>query len=369
MKHWRTSNCTPEKLPMLVGFHAKSRQFSGIFPTEGNPKVPSSPSIEQARDEMPQSAAALRFRCNDILEKPMLKRSCSLVVLFLLAIGSLTISNHGVADAQVDTKHCVAFGDSLTDNDDVYLYFGTLPILYQEDPFEATFLKAKSQGDALTKFAVLGSKSSDVLTQVQYFSSLRRKGLIAPATLISLEAGGNDFLDVNNLLTLASAAPGESELVDGLIDDIRFNLLRSIQTIRQTERAPIVLWTIPNLTFVPYTYNPAFDLDATELQNLDLHAREINQFIRALCQRRGLILMDMAKVLEESTYVPPVIAGTTILPAPFYGQQAMIFADPIHPTAVANGILANEMIDSLNQNLGDDIPLYSEAELATKAGL
>ena len=46
-----------------------------------------------------------------------------------------------------------------------------------------------------------------------------------------------------------------------------------------------------------------------------------------------------------------------------------IFADPLHPTAVSNGITANMLIIQANMTFDDSIPLYSEDELADMAGL
>ena len=49
------------------------------------------------------------------------------------------------------------------------------------------------------------------------------------------------------------------------------------------------------------------------------------------------------------------------------GVYAGLFADDIHPTAVANALVANEIIDVMNAKWGAGIPRYGDAELAALA--
>jgi hypothetical protein len=59
----------------------------------------------------------------------------------------------------------------------------------------------------------------------------------------------------------------------------------------------------------------------------------------------------------------------TIQPTPTFGFATAQFADPIHPTAVVNGFVANEMILQMNLVFGDSVSFYDELELAAMAGL
>lgn len=288
-------------------------------------------------------------------------KAITLVLLQFLAAST------SLLQAEVNTTRSVSFGDSLTDNDYLFLIFDNDPFLYQADPFERMFQKAASQGDVLENYAVLGSESQHVLQQVRQYVSARSAGQLPPATLLSLEAGGNDFLNEAKLFQLANYPPGANEAADEIVNSIRQNLMQSVRLLRQVDDAPVVLWTIPDVTQVPVSYLYGFSPD--QLSNLRLHVARINQFLRHQTKRKDLVLMDMAEVLNMATYSPPVIMEQIIYPAPLVGSPTYIFADPIHPTAVANGILANEMIQSLNKKLADDIPLYSEEELGTMAGI
>lgn len=112
--------------------------------------------------------------------------------------------------SQVETHRSSSFGDSLTDNDFLYLLFGTDPAIYGADPFEAMFNKAADPEDQLANYAILRSTSADVLLQIQTYAAARKAKAIERSTLVSIQAGANDFLDPENLMFLASAPPGES---------------------------------------------------------------------------------------------------------------------------------------------------------------
>ena len=85
--------------------------------------------------------------------------------------------------------------------------------------------------------------------------------------------------------------------------------------------------------------------------------------------RKEVAVLDISSVLTAAIFSPPVIAGVPLLPPPYYGESFAIFADPLHPTAVSNGITANMLIIQANMTLDDSISLYSEDELADMAGL
>ena len=63
-----------------------------------------------------------------------------------------------------------------------------------------------------------------------------------------------------------------------------------------------------------------------------------------------------------------MLEGGTVQP-PAMGFPPAQFADPIHPTAIANGLVANEIIAALNNSLDDEIEYYSDEELASMAGM
>lgn len=104
-------------------------------------------------------------------------------------------------------------------------------------------------------------------------------------------------------------------------------------------------------------------------QNIRLHIERLNRFIRQMGKGPQLAVLDISRILTEVSLNPPVILGTPLLPPPYFGFATAVFADPIHPTAISDGILANEMIEQLNAKFDDNIPFYTEEELADLAGL
>ena len=79
----------------------------------------------------------------------------------------------------------------------------------------------------------------------------------------------------------------------------------------------------------------------------------------------GLVIAGAAfSCFDTKADLEPRICSSTA-----FGFGTAQFADPIHPTAVVNGFVANEIILQMNQAFDDSVPFYSELELAEMAGL
>lgn len=299
-----------------------------------------------------------------------MRRLKTALLLSLVFILTPALTPIVTCQAQVDFSQTVSFGDSLTDNDLLYLLFpGTDPSFYGLDPVEAVFEKGAREYDQLTNNAVLGSRSSDVLAQVNQYVADRQAGFLKPATFFSLQAGGNDFLDLENnsanLFLLASARPFTNPDADRITRDLMLNLLKSVFRLQDSDHVEMTIWTVPDLTKTPYVLS--FGLSANETRNVQRHIRRVNRFIRILNFHPRIAVLDSYSILTSMTWDPPVICGVTIVPTPLFGFHSAQFADPIHPTAVANAMVSNELIELLNDRFDDDIPYYTENELAELA--
>jgi lysophospholipase L1-like esterase len=283
----------------------------------------------------------------------------------------IALSSVMTTQAQINTTQVYTFGDSLTDNEFLYLFFGTPPEIYGADPMELAFEKAAEPGDQLTNFAILGSRSFEVLEQVQEYERGRAAGTLPAATLVSLQAGGNDLIDLQNgsanLFLLAATPPGVNPAADKIIRDAERNLRQCVNLVQRRGRPQIVLWTAPDVSLSPYVLSLGFS--AEQLNRLRAHIAHLNQAIRTLGRRNNIAILDSSKLQQALTFNPPVLLGVTIQPTPAFGFAAAQFADPIHPTAVMNGFIANELIFQMNAEFSDNVSFYNELELANLAGL
>lgn len=194
--------------------------------------------------------------------------------------------------SQVETHRPSSFGDSLTDNDFLYWIFNTDPEIYGADPFEAMFDKASRPEDQLNNYAILGSTSADVLQQIKIYAIARLAKTIDRSTLVSIQGGGNDFLDPENLMLLAAAAPGDSDEADSIVNCVRQNLMKSVQTIKTIDRAQVIVWTVPDVTLTPYAYY--IGLDGIAANNVRLHIERLNHFIRGMGHRKKIAVLDIS---------------------------------------------------------------------------
>jgi len=281
--------------------------------------------------------------------------SIVLLVVFLAAVPA--------AFGQADFTDTVTFGDSLTHNDLLWLYYGNPPDLYEADPMEAVFDKGAAAGDDLTSYAVAGSESKDVELQIDLYFFNRLIQSQDQATLFGFEIGGNDVL--NSIGLLAANPPGQNPSADAVIDGIIANMKSDLFLLRRThKKARFVVWTIPDVTLTPGLWN---SLSPGEVANVRAHLERVNTLIRSLDALPYAVVLDLYTLLEITVANPPVLFGHQLVPPPAHGDYDDLFADEIHPTAVSNALIANAVIKLINAKWNDDIPLYTKEELADLA--
>jgi lysophospholipase L1-like esterase len=285
----------------------------------------------------------------------MLKRLVLGAALFLL----VTVP---VALGQADLEDVVCFGDSLTHNDLLWIVYGNPRDLYEADPMEAVFNKGSDPGNQLVSFAVGGSESDDLIHQIDLYLLLRFLGTQDQASLFCVEIGGNDVLNNDNLL--GANPPGQDPAADAVIDNIISNIKDGLLSLWiSNPTAQFVVWTIPDVTLTPDLWN----ITQTEAANIRAHVERVNQFIRSLNRYNSVVVFDLFKLIRHLVNNTPVLFGHPLVPPPANGNYDNLFADEVHPTAVANGYMANLIIFSINRKWNDGIPMYSAAELADLA--
>jgi phospholipase/lecithinase/hemolysin len=127
--------------------------------------------------------------------------------------------------------------------------------------------------------------------------------------------------------------------------------------------AQFLVWTIPDVTLSPkLSY-----LTQEEAESVRAHIERVNLYISGLVEERRVLVFDLYAVMQQLVADPPVVGGQRLVGPPTYGHDNDLFADKIHPTAVSNALIANEMIKRINDSFEDNISLYTKRELASLA--
>jgi lysophospholipase L1-like esterase len=264
------------------------------------------------------------------------------------------------AYGQIRFSETVSFGDSLTSNDRLWIYFDNPEDLYGADPMEAVFKKARGPNAELTNYALEGTVSDQLHFQVDAYEANLDWGDQNSATFISIETGGNDVLD--EVALLGKYAPGTNAVADEVGRNIYRNMRSALGALRGWHpRANFVVWTIPDITLTPGLWHK---LSKRQIQNIRAHLKRVNKAITKLGGSKHVVVLDLYALLQDFVANPPVIYGQALLRPPVTGKYNSIFADKIHPTAVSNALIANAMIEAINKKWGLSIPLYTKRELA-----
>lgn len=274
---------------------------------------------------------------------------------------SVCVLGAAAASADVNLQHVATFGDSLTDNQGLLPRYTGLPAtLYGHDPMQLVWDKNHQPGDDLSNYAVAGFTSGNVGTEISLYKFNVLFGFDSNATLFQLEMGGNDLL--NNDALLYNNAPGTNQQADGVINTLIRNWRTNARSLANGARsdAKAVLWTIPDISLTPRYWQ---QLNQQQQANLRAHTQRANTFIRSLGHLNNVVVLDIWSILAQYVNDPPQIGNITLVGPPAHGESIDIFADEIHPTAVSNALIANEIINQMNLKWSAGFELYSESEL------
>ena len=265
--------------------------------------------------------------------------------------------------AQVQFESTVCFGDSLTHNDILSLASGVPQAIYGTDPMQAAFFKGRHPGDQLVSYALAGSESDDLIFQAGVYGLDVILGSQEPATLVSIEIGGNDIR--NNRALLASHPVGTNAAADAVIDNVIEDIALVLIALDNGTRQFIV-WTIPDITNTPSHWT---EFTAGQEANIRRHTARLNKSINRLADLPNYAVFRFCLTLRSLALDPPALNGALLVGPPTWGDYDHIFGDELHPSAVANAYYANGIISVACQSFGGCFFGYSEAELAALAHL
>ena len=265
--------------------------------------------------------------------------ACAVVFVCLFVVGKAPA---------VEFEHVASLGDSLLDD-----------ILGLRSPLVSEQLADRLDAP-LTQFAHAGSTSASLIRQGQHTQAASEFGA---GDLATLWIGGNDFF-------LSAANPfgvgiGNYRFMDRLED----NVDTILGTLENTG-LDVLVFNLPDMSAVPFT--DTITLFNFQMRNISEATVEWNDRLAELADKHGAHLVDVYSYFDAVSAHPEnyTIMGHELVFGPEWGCQWCVFADPIHPTAVAQGLIANLAIDVLNEEVGGTpLARLTEQELAMLAGI
>jgi len=271
----------------------------------------------------------------------------------LACVGLSLLASAGVARAQVaDFSFVVSLGDSLFDNPQK-----------QRSPLIPEHITARV-GAPLTQLARGGATTATLLSQNQH-----TRAVALGARLAFVWIGGNDFLAnqaniaANNLTFLipaeANLRTALQVLTDGGVRQIvLFNLpdFASLPVVVANATSPVVLARFRAASF---NWRTRLFRMADDFNQLGNQVLVIDVFAFSDAIRNN---PDAFTVLGQRLVLAPV-SGLISDPDPARACPLCAFADPIHPSSVSMGFLANRTIAAMNEFFGTAITRMSPAEL------
>lgn len=246
----------------------------------------------------------------------------------------------------VEFGNVTSLGDSLLDD-----------ILGLRSPLVSEHLADRLDAP-LTQFAVAGSTSASMIRQGQHSDAA---ATFDQGDLATLWIGGNDFF-------VSTANPfgvgiGNLRFMDRLED----NVDTVLGTLRDAGM-DVLVFNLPDMAKVPFT--DAITLFNFQLRNISEATLEWNSRLADLAEEHGAHLVDIYSLFEDAIENPAkyAVEGHELVFGPEFGCEWCVFSDPIHPSALSQGLITNLAIDVLNESYGGTpLEKLSEAELAMLA--
>lgn len=280
----------------------------------------------------------------------MLKTRFPLVVCLLAALAPVP--------ALADTIKVAAVGDSLAEPYaghkgkmnplTGYPYWGEAGDKSWPEQFQAV----RPAQLAVINQARAGTTSAELIAQGQHtaVADLVRAGKVGHAVMT---VGTNDVL-----LALGSDAAPKA-----FIPAFATNLHTAVQTISAAGKVGLIVGNIPNLALAPAIQAMAGN-DAAALGMIRDMVRTANREIERVAAANGIPVVDLYR-MSALAVKPPVLAGVQLEGRHFFAP------DQLHPSTLAQGLMANAILEALQRAYGIDVSALrlSDQEIMRLAGL
>tara|TARA_B100000941_G_scaffold170557_1_gene121509 strand:- start:856 stop:2271 length:1416 start_codon:yes stop_codon:yes gene_type:complete len=176
-------------------------------------------------------------------------------------------------------------------------------------------------------------------------------------TLVTMMVGAWDFID------------SDVEIITGdysFIDELDENITIILDTLVASE-IDVLVWNLPNMSFLPFLTQ----IFPTELHHYfteasDEWAIRLNQIV----ERYGddVQIFDLMTASDDllQNKSARMILGNEVTSPPMVCAKNCIMVDSLHPTSVGQGMIANYMMEAINEKFpspNGTYPLLSEEEL------
>lgn len=262
-------------------------------------------------------------------------------------IFALTLSMFFTAAQAVSFNRVVSLGDSLLDDP----AGGRSPLVSEQI--------ADRLGVSLTKLAVGGSTSTSLIATGQHTQAAADFG---SGDLALVWIGGNDFLDAAAAITLGNTS---------FLDTLETNMDEILSTLTSAGME-IVVFNLPNIGQVPAVVQQVGESEAIRDASFEWRNR-----LNALAANRGVTVIDVFTVFDQLTNQPSLFSvdGELQVASPTFGDSSSCptctWFDPIHPSAMGQGVISNAAITKLNASFDPagvaPLPVLSKTELASLA--
>lgn len=218
-------------------------------------------------------------------------------------------------------RNVVGLGDSLLDDQ-----------AGARSPVVAEHIADFLQAD-FANFALSGSTSSSLLSQGQHTSAAAQFGA---GDLAVIWIGGNDFFQ--NALSVAIGN-------FAFLNTLQNNVTTAVSTLRNAGME-VVLLNLPDMSRVPAVQNAGIGLT-----NFRTASQQWRTRLDQVASNQGASVVDVFSLFDAINTDPTDFALLGRVPtlSPTYGCQVCVFADQIHPSAVAQGFVANAAAGLLEQ--------------------
>ncbi len=266
-----------------------------------------------------------------------INRGCLGLVLAFLSVSVQAVSFDRI----------VSLGDSLLDDPE-----GLRSPLVSEQ-------LAQRLNAPLTKLAEGGSTSSSLIASGQHTAAAASFG---PGDLALVWIGGNDFLD---------AAPSIITGNTSFLDTLESNMDLIVSTLLDAG-IEVVVFNLPDIAQVPGVIDQLGVNSAIRDASASWRDR-----LNDLAASKGFTVVDVFTIFDSLTQQPELFAidGALQTPSPDFGEvltcPTCTWADPIHPSALGQGVITNGAVTQLNATFDPagvaPITLLSKTEMASLA--